>query len=54
MARCARTYLPGYPYYIVQRGNSRNACFVAPRDYVSFMGRAPFMGHALRGESISK
>jgi len=33
MPRRARTYLPGYPYHIVQRGNNRNACFVAPQDY---------------------
>jgi len=33
MPRRARKYLPGYPYHIVQRGNNRNACFVAPQDY---------------------
>jgi hypothetical protein len=31
----ARTYLPGYPYHIIQLGQSLNTCFVAPQDYQS-------------------
>ena len=30
MPRCARMYLPGHLYHIVQRGNNREACFVEP------------------------
>jgi putative transposase len=37
MPRRARTYLPGYPYHIVQRGNNRNACFVKPHDYQFYL-----------------
>ena len=37
MLRRARMYLPGYPYHIVQRGNNRNACFVAPQDYQFYL-----------------
>ena len=33
MPRRARTYLPGFPHHIVQRGNNREACFVATEDY---------------------
>lgn len=33
MPRLARTYLPGYPYHIVQRGNNREACFISIEDY---------------------
>jgi len=32
MPRRAWMYLPGYPYYIVQRGNNREACFVEPEN----------------------
>lgn len=28
MPRRARTYIPGLPYHIVQRGNNRQACFI--------------------------
>lgn len=38
MPRRARTYLPGYPYHIVQRGNNREACFVSVDDYQFYLG----------------
>lgn len=37
MPRRARTYLPGFPYHIVQRGNDREACFVAIEDYQFYL-----------------
>jgi len=33
MPRRKRTYLPGLPYHIVQRGNNREACFVEAENY---------------------
>ena len=33
MARRARFRLPGYPQHVVQRGNDRQDCFFAERDY---------------------
>lgn len=32
MPRRARSYVPGLPYHIVQRGNNRQACFLTPDD----------------------
>ncbi|MFN2177836.1 MAG: transposase [Candidatus Promineifilaceae bacterium] len=37
MPRRARTYLPGYPYHIVQRGNNREACFISIDDYQCYL-----------------
>jgi putative transposase len=37
MPRLARTYLPGYPYHIVQRGNNREACFISIDDYQFYL-----------------
>jgi len=37
MPRRARTYLPGYPYHIVQRGNNRDVCFVEPENYQFYL-----------------
>ncbi len=37
MPRRARTYLPGYPYHIVQRGNNREVCFVEPENYQFYL-----------------
>jgi len=37
MPRRARTYLPGHPYHIVQRGNNREACFVGIDDYQHYL-----------------
>lgn len=33
MPRRARTYIPGYAYHIVQRGNNREACFFEEENY---------------------
>lgn len=33
MGRRARLVLPGVPLHIIQRGNNRNACFIAETDY---------------------
>ena len=33
MPRRSRTYLPGLPYHIVQRGNNRDPCFYDEMDY---------------------
>lgn len=37
MPRRARTYLSGYPYHIVQRGNNRDVCFVEPENYQFYL-----------------
>jgi len=37
MPRRARTYLPDHPYHIVQRGNNREACFIAEDDYQFYL-----------------
>ena len=37
MPRRARTYLPGYPYHIVQRGNNRDVCFIEPENYQFYL-----------------
>ena len=37
MPRRARSYLPGLPYHIVQRGNNREACFVEPENYLFYL-----------------
>lgn len=37
MPRRARTYLPDYPYHIVQRGNNCDACFVEPENYQFYL-----------------
>ncbi len=37
MPRRARCYLPGFPYHIVQRGNNREACFVEPENYETYL-----------------
>jgi REP element-mobilizing transposase RayT len=39
MPRCARMYLTGYPYHIVQRSNNREACFVEPENYPYYPAR---------------
>lgn len=33
MPRRRRHYVAGLPYHVVQRGNNRQACFMAPADY---------------------
>jgi putative transposase len=38
MPRRARTYLPGFPYHVVQRGNNRETCFLEPEDYRFYLG----------------
>jgi putative transposase len=37
MPRRTRTYLPGYPYHIVQRGNNREASFISVDDYLYYL-----------------
>ena len=37
MPRRARSYLPGLPYHIVQRGNNREACFVEAESYLFYL-----------------
>ena len=37
MPRRARTYLSGYPYHIVQRGNNREACFIETENYQFYL-----------------
>ncbi len=37
MPRRARTYIPGLPYHIVQRGNNREACFIEPENYQFYL-----------------
>ena len=37
MPRRARMYVPGLPYHIVQRGNNREACFLEPENYQSYL-----------------
>ena len=37
MPRRARTYIPGLPYHIVQRGNNREACFIEPENYLFYL-----------------
>ncbi|OOG25410.1 hypothetical protein B1C78_06760 [Thioalkalivibrio denitrificans] len=38
MPRRPRTYLAGFPYHVVQRGNNREACFLEPQDYQFYLG----------------
>ncbi len=33
MPRRTRMYIPEPPYYIIQRGNNREACFIEPENY---------------------
>lgn len=37
MPRCARMYVPGLPYHVVQRGNNREACFIEPENYQFYL-----------------
>jgi putative transposase len=37
MARLPRLTLPGYPHHVIQRGNNRQAIFVAPADYQTLL-----------------
>ena len=37
MPRRKRTYIPGLPYHIVQRGNNREVCFVGSDDYYFYL-----------------
>lgn len=37
MPRRTRTYLPGLPYHLVQRGNNREACFIEPENYLYYL-----------------
>ncbi len=37
MPRRKRTYLPGYPYHIVQRGNNREACFFESENFQFYL-----------------
>lgn len=37
MPRRARSYLPGLPYHVVQRGNNREACFIEAENYQFYL-----------------
>ncbi|MEE9303024.1 MAG: transposase [Thiotrichaceae bacterium] len=37
MPRRTRTYVPGMPYHIVQRGNNRESCFLEPENYQFYL-----------------
>lgn len=37
MPRRPRSYVPGLPYQVVQRGNNREACFVGPENYQFYL-----------------
>ena len=37
MARLPRLTLPGHPHHVIQRGNNRQAIFVAPGDYQTML-----------------
>lgn len=37
MLRRPRSYVPGLPYHLVQRGNNREACFVEPENYQFYL-----------------
>lgn len=37
MPRRPRSYIPGFPYHIVQRGNNREACFIEPENYERYL-----------------
>ncbi len=37
MPRRKRTYIPGYPYHIVQRGNNREACFFESENFQFYL-----------------
>ena len=37
MPRRARSYIPGLPYHIVQRGNNREACFIEAENYQLYL-----------------
>ena len=37
MPRRKRTYFPGLPYHLVQRGNNREVCFVEPENYQYYL-----------------
>jgi len=37
MARLSRLTLPGHPHHVIQRGNNRQAIFVAPEDYQTML-----------------
>jgi putative transposase len=36
MPRRTRVCPPGIPQHIIQRGNNRQPCFVAPEDYAAY------------------
>ena len=37
MPRRARSYIPGLPYHVVQRGNNREPCFIEPENYQYYL-----------------
>jgi len=37
MPRRARSYLPRFPYHLVQRGNNREVCFFEPENYQFYL-----------------
>lgn len=37
MSRRARLVIPGVPLHVIQRGNNRQACFLADRDYLVYL-----------------
>lgn len=39
MPRRPRHFIPGVPLHIIQRGNNRQACFYAERDYVIYLDK---------------
>lgn len=49
MPRKPRTYLPGLPAHVVQRGNNRNACFFADEDYLFYL---ECLGEGLRRYAV--
>jgi putative transposase len=37
MARLPRLFVAKYPHHVVQRGNNRNACFLAEQDFLRYL-----------------
>ena len=39
MPRRPRTFLPGIPVHLIQRGNNRSVCFFTDRDYIVYLDK---------------
>ena len=39
MPRTPRYFLPGIPLHVIQRGNNKQACFFAERDFVIYLDK---------------